>query len=35
MLTVLSSFAQEESKNVSDNLKWRARKTFEQGELND
>ena len=33
MLTVLSSFAQEESKNVSDNLKWRARKTFEQGEL--
>lgn len=33
MLTVLSSFAQEESKNVSDNLKWRARKKFEQGEL--
>ena len=25
MLTVLSSFAQEESKNVSDNLKWRVR----------
>ncbi|MEG1256422.1 recombinase family protein [Clostridium sp.] len=33
MLTVLSSFAQEESKSVSDNLKWRARKKFEQGEL--
>jgi len=26
MLTVLSSFAQEESKNVSDNLKWRVKK---------
>jgi len=23
MLTILSSFAQEESKNVSDNIKWR------------
>jgi site-specific DNA recombinase len=33
MLTVLSSFAQEESKNVSDNLKWRVRKKFERGEL--
>jgi len=33
MLTVLSSFAQEESKNVSDNLKWRVRKKFEKGEL--
>jgi site-specific DNA recombinase len=33
MLTVLSSFAQEESKNVSDNLKWRARKKFERGEM--
>ncbi|KYH30787.1 transposon Tn3 resolvase [Clostridium tepidiprofundi DSM 19306] len=33
MLTVLSSFAQEESKNVSDNLKWRVRKRFEKGEL--
>lgn len=28
MLTVLSAFAQEESKNVSDNLKWRVRKQF-------
>jgi len=33
MLTVLSSFAQEESKNVSDNIKWRYRRKFEQGEL--
>jgi site-specific DNA recombinase len=33
MLTVLSSFAQEESKNVSDNLKWRAREQFQRGEV--
>lgn len=33
MLTVLSSFAQEESKNVSDNIKWRIKKKFEKGEL--
>lgn len=33
MLTVLSSFAQEESKNVSDNLRWRSKKKFEKGEL--
>ena len=33
MLTVLSSFAQEESKNISDNIKWRVRKKFEQGVL--
>jgi site-specific DNA recombinase len=33
MLTVLSSFAQEESKNVSENLKWRYRRKFEKGEL--
>ena len=33
MLTVLSSFAQEDIKNASDNLKWRARKKFERGEL--
>jgi DNA invertase Pin-like site-specific DNA recombinase len=31
MLTVLSSFAQEESKNVSDNIKWRIKKEFERG----
>ncbi len=33
MLTVLSSFSQEESKNVSDNIKWRYRQKFENGEL--
>ncbi|WP_228202036.1 recombinase family protein [Clostridium prolinivorans] len=33
MLTVLSSFAQEESKNVSDSLKWRVKKKFERGKL--
>ena len=33
MLTVLSSFAQEESKNVSDNIKWRYRRKFEQGKV--
>ncbi len=33
MLTVLSSFAQEESKSTSENLKWRYKRQFEQGEL--
>ncbi len=33
MLTVLSSFAQEESKNISENIKWAIRKKFERGEL--
>ncbi len=33
MLTVLSSFAQEESYNASENLKWRYRRKFENGEL--
>jgi len=33
MITVLSSFAQEESKNVSDNIKWRYRRMFENGNL--
>ena len=33
MLTVLSSFAQEESKSVSDNIKWMFHKKFESGEL--
>jgi len=33
MLTVLSSFAQEESKNVSDNIKWRYKRKFEQGQV--
>ena len=31
MLTVLASFAQEESRSVSENCKWRVRKKFEQG----
>ena len=33
MLTILASFAQEESKSVSDNCKWRIRKGFAAGEL--
>lgn len=31
MLTLLASFAQEESWSASENQKWRIRKTFEQG----
>ena len=31
MLTILASFAQEESRSLSDNIKWRFRKKFEQG----
>ena len=33
MLAVLSSFAQEESKNASENIKQQYRKKFERGEL--
>ena len=33
MLAVLSSFAQEESKSISENIKWMFKKKFEQGEL--
>lgn len=33
MLTVLSSFAQEESKSISDNMKWRVRNKFQRGEV--
>ena len=33
MLTILASYAQEESKSVSDNVKWRIRKGFSEGEL--
>lgn len=33
MLTILSSFAEEESKNISQNTKWAMRKKFERGEL--
>lgn len=31
MLTLLASFAQEESRSASENVKWRIRKNFEQG----
>ena len=31
MLTILASFAQEESRSVSENMKWRIRKNFEAG----
>jgi site-specific DNA recombinase len=34
MLTLLASFAQEESRSVSENMKWRIRKMFEQGRPN-
>ncbi|MHB1126860.1 MAG: recombinase family protein [Bacillota bacterium] len=33
MLTILASFAQEESRSVSENCKWRIRKSFADGEL--
>ncbi|QEH69377.1 recombinase family protein [Cellulosilyticum sp. WCF-2] len=33
MLTALSAFAEEESRSVSENIKWRIRKKFERGEL--
>ena len=33
MLSILSSFAQEESRSVSENCKWRIRKKMEQGKL--
>ena len=33
MLTVLSSFAEEESRSVSENIKWMYKKKFERGEL--
>ncbi len=31
LLTLLASFAQEESRSISDNVKWGTRKRFEQG----
>lgn len=34
MLTLLASFAQEESRSTSENMKWRIRKMFEQGRPN-
>ena len=33
MLSILASYAQEESLSVSENQKWRVRKAFERGEL--
>ncbi len=33
MLTILASYAQEESRSVSDNQKWRIRKGYANGEL--
>ena len=33
MLTILASYAQEESLSASENQKWRIQKAFEQGEL--
>ena len=33
MLTILASFAQEESRSISDNVKWGIRKRFENGEM--
>jgi site-specific DNA recombinase len=33
MLTILASYAQEESRSVSENCKWRIRKRFAKGEL--
>lgn len=33
ILTILASYAQEESRSVSENQKWRVRKGFENGEL--
>ena len=33
MLTILASYAQEESRSVSENIKWRVRKRFEKGEM--
>lgn len=31
MLSILASFAQEESKSVSDNMKWRIQSNFKEG----
>lgn len=34
MLSILASFAQEESRSISDNVKWGTRKRFEKGKPN-
>lgn len=31
MMTILASFAQEESRSISENVRWRIKKQFEQG----
>ena len=33
MLSILASYAQEEAKSVSENMKWRARANFEKGQF--
>lgn len=33
MLSLLASFAQEESRSISENMKWRIKKEFEEGNL--
>ena len=33
MLTILASYAQEESRSASENQKWRIRKSYEKGEV--
>ena len=34
MLTILASYAQEESLSVSENMKWRIKNNYEDGNLN-
>lgn len=34
MLTILASYAQEEIRSISDNIKWRMRKEMQKGKLN-
>jgi len=34
LLTILASYAQEESRSVSENVKWRLRKNFQEGKPN-
>ena len=34
MMTILASFAQEESRSISENIRWRIKKQFEQGNPN-
>lgn len=34
MLSILASFAQEESRSISDNVKWGIRKRMQEGMLN-